>query len=295
MISRKVLLSPALNHLQAMPSGKVKLRLINLLETTPTGRTQTMELCQQLKVIIDDYFLKYPNMSINSLALRSNVGASTLRRILGGSIKGDPSPHTVLNIASAVAKEKRLAKLIEVFDGPVGEVLKDTFSAYVQTDAPHVYDFDLNELLKDRISYFVYKLSSNRNGVSELDVVELFGALGRDRLQKLQDKKAIERREDRFFAKDPNFSLDIEVASEHLPELVKFYRPEELERGQNLFYSLSESLSEEGIRKVKEIQKEAVQKIYTVMNDPKFDGPIPYFSVQVCDTLRVTQTQGVLQ
>ncbi len=295
MFSGKVLQTRPVSHLAFCMGSNVQIRLLNLEETMPTGRKQSMELCQQLKVIIDDYFSKYPNMSINSLALRSNVGASTLRRILAGSIKGDPSPHTVLNIASAVAKEKRLRNLIEMFEGPVGEVLKETFSPYAQTDAPHVYDVNLNELLKDRISYFVYKLSSHRNGVSEWEVVDLFGTIGRDRLLKLEDRQVLTRKDERYFAKEPNFSLDLETAAEHLPELVKFYQPEELDRGQNLFYSLSESLNEEGIKKVKEIQKEAVQKIYAIMNDTKYDGDIPYFSVQVCDTLRLTQTQGVLQ
>ena len=67
-----------------------------------------MTLCEQLKEIVDDYLTRYPNLSINSLAMKSGVGATTLRRIKNLSIKGDPAPHTVLNIVSSTSNQKCL-------------------------------------------------------------------------------------------------------------------------------------------------------------------------------------------
>ena len=61
-----------------------------------------MALVEQLKGVVDGYFEKYPHMSINALAQRSGVPATTLRRIINKTVKGDPAPHTVLNIISAV-------------------------------------------------------------------------------------------------------------------------------------------------------------------------------------------------
>ena len=254
-----------------------------------------MNLCEQLKDIIEVYFDAYPNTSINGLAKKSKVGASTLRRILNGSIKGDPSPHTVLNIASATSKEKRLTKLITMFDGPVGEVLKEAFSAYVEVDAPHQYNSDLNRELSDTTSYLVYKLAANRIGTSKAEIQTLLGKLGLDRLESLKTNGLIKEEEGRLHAFQKDFSLDIRVSSFHTSELVKFYKPDQLEKGENLFYSLSESLNREGIKKIKEIQREAAKKTFEVMSCPFYEGEIPYFTVQVTDSLDLDNQREVLQ
>jgi len=254
------------------------------MERIPRSK-KGMTLVEQLRDILNDYFGRFPNTSINGLAMRSTVGATTLRRILSLEIKGDPSPHTVLNIASAVSKEKRLSKLIHMFEGPVGELLRDSFSAYVEVSAPHTFDVDLNEILRDRLNYFIYKLAANRNGVTENEVKDLYGQLGLEKLKKLREQGLIKLEGVVYHASEKNFSLDLEIAKEHLPELVKFYRPENLEAGLNLFYTLSESVSLEGVKKIKEIQREAAKKVYEIMQAPEYSGNVPYFTVQLCEVL----------
>ncbi len=254
-----------------------------------------MTLCEQLKDILDGHFRQYPNVSINALAMRANVGATTLRRIMSLEIKGEPSPHTVLNIASAVAKEKRLGRLLKMYEGPVGEILQDNFSNFAEQDTPHVYDRDLNELLTDKVNYFIYKLAANRTGVKREEIQDLYGRLGLEKLQELVAGGHVLYKEEAYHAKDKNFSLDLMVIKRHLPELIKFYKPEELDRGQNLFYTLSESLSAEGIKRIKDIQREAVKKTYEIMSSEEFAGEVPYFTIQACDTLNPPQVTGVIQ
>lgn len=244
-----------------------------------------MTLCEQLKDILDDYFVRFPNMSINSLAARSQVGATTIRRILNLSIKGEPAPHTVLNLVSTAYREKRLNKLLKIVEGPIGELLNKWFHHYVEVENDHKYDVDLNHILEDRINYFIYKLGANRCGVGKADVAELFGHLGLERLDRLVEQGIMFYEKDRYHARDKNFSLDLEIVKEHLPELVKFYRPEDLNKGQNLFYSLSEGLNFEGIQRIKEIQKDAVKKTFQILKSPFYEGNIPYFCVQLCEVM----------
>ena len=56
------------------------------------------------------------------------------------------------------------------------------------------------------------------------------------------------------------------------------------------FYTLSESLSEKGIQEVKRIQREAVQKIHQVLSESKFQGDIPYFTINLSETLTVSKS-----
>ena len=88
-------------------------------------------LCEQLQGMVSNYFESYPNVSINGLAKKSGVGATTIRRIISGSIKGEPAPHTVLNIVSSVSREKRLGVIIENCQGPLKGLLEDSFGPYV--------------------------------------------------------------------------------------------------------------------------------------------------------------------
>ncbi len=255
-----------------------------------------MTLTEQLKDIVESYFAKHPNVSINGLAMRSGVGASTLRRLLAGSIKGDPAPHTVLNILSTITKEKKLSALVKLVDGPIGEMLQETFSHFIESETPHSYDNDLNEILRDQMSYFIYKLAANRKGTDKLFVTEMFGKAGLERLANLLDLGVVtENAEGDIHASEKDFSLDVEIAAGHLPELVKFYKPNNIANGQNLFYTMSESLSEEGIQKVKTIQKEAIKKIYDVMRSPFYEGEIPFFTLDMSDTLSFEPTIGELQ
>lgn len=246
------------------------------------------ELCGQLQTVISDYFNRYPNTSVNSLALKSGVGATTLRRIMKGGLKGDPAPHTILNIASAVTKEKRLSVLVNMFDGPMGALLKDTFSPFVETSSEHKMCDDLNVELQDFTKYMIYKCAANSAGVKSSWVIDNFGKAGLEKMKELISSEFLNGGPEVFHASEKDFSLDVEVAAKHLPEMVKFYKASEIAEGKNLFYSLSESISEEGIAEVKKIQKEAIQNIYRVMNDTKFAGDIHYMALAITDTMSCT-------
>ena len=244
-----------------------------------------MTVSEQLKNLIDKYFVLHPNTSVNSLSNKSNVGATTLRRIMNQTLKGDPSPHTTLNIVSAVTNEKKLSTIINMFDGPLGLSLYEAFSAYVEVESNHVTDSCINDALEDGMSYLIYKLAANRTGVTKIAIAESFGALGLDKLNKLIDKKLLIEEKESVYAKEKSFSLDLELLKKHLPELVKFYKVENVEKGKNVLYSQSESINEDGINKIRDISRKAAKEIYQVLNSPYFSGEIPFFSVVLGDTL----------
>ena len=264
------------------------------MKTTTQSMEREMSVCCQLKAVVDDYFVKYPHMSLNAFSLKSGVAPTTLRRIVAGTIKNEPAPHTVLNIVSALTNEKKLSTIVNAFEGPIQEYLNDSFGNFLTEINTH-YQLDLNEVLKDEITYFVYKLSANRKGTDRVSVQHMFGKLGVDKLNFLVKKGLVIENEGEVHAVEKNFSLDVEIAASHLPSMVKFYKPHNVEKGQNLFYTLSETLNEDGIRKIKEIQKEAIKKIYAVMNSPFYEGEIPFFTLDMCDTLSFDEICEVMQ
>jgi transcriptional regulator with XRE-family HTH domain len=253
-----------------------------------------MTLNEQLRGQIDSYLKRNKHASLNSLAKKSGVGATTIRRIQSNSIKSSPSPHTVLNIMSALTNETNLNKLVSMLDGEIGIYLQDAFSLYTQTVTNHTYKAELNDVLKDSLTYMIYKLTANRTGISKIDIASEYGKQGLKRLEKLHKEAFVIEDNGIFHATEKDFSVDYKVASTHLPELVKAYHPEELHLNKNLFYTLSETINEDGIKKIKEIQKEAVEKIYAIFQSPYYEGEEHYFTLNLCDTLLHTDT-GLMQ
>ncbi len=267
---------------------------INLDLSRLREKGTVMSVNYQLQSVVNSYFERYPHMSINALALKSGVGATTLRRVIQGTIKGDPAPHTVLNIVSAIKNENKLDKLVKAFEGPIQEYLTLAFGNFL-AEIDTNYDLDLNDVLRDQITYFIYKLSANRVGTDLVDIDGTFGKLGIDKLNFLVSKGIVIQKDERYHAVKKNFSLDVNVAAAHLPSLVRFYKPHQVANGKNLFYTLSESINEDGIRKIKEIQKEAVKKIHAIMQSPFYEGDIPFFTLDLCDTLDLGHQVEVLQ
>ena len=254
-------------------------------------------LTTQLKELVDNYFVQHPHMSMNALANKSGVGATTLRRIRSNSIKGDPAPHTVLGLVSSITKEKRLSILIKKCEGPIGELLKETFGPYAEEGITHQYSEDLNYYLKDSTSYFIYKLAANRCGTSRFEIQDNYGRLGLKKLEELMNAGLIteKKEEEKLHATRKDYALDVNMVANHMPQLVSHYKPDEISEGKNLFYTMSEGLNEDGIKKVKEVQKEAIKKIMVIMQSPFYEGNIPYFTLDMADTLKMPKIKGALQ
>ena len=254
---------------------------------------------EQLRNLIEEYLANHTSLTLNALAERSKVAATTLRRLMQGEQGGQLAPHSVLSLVSYLLKEKRLSSLLTKVDGPVGELLRRSFDQFIfSEDTKHEVSQDLNTLFQDRQIYLIYKLAANQCGTSTAEVVEQFGSVGLQKLQYLIEQGVILKdKENRLHAKQKNFSVDLTLAHNLSHSLLDFYKPLDVEKGLNLFYSLSEAMTLEGIKKIKGIEKEAVKKIFEVMNQKQFQGEIPYFTIVLSDVLGSTpeKPEGVLQ
>ncbi|MFZ4714702.1 MAG: hypothetical protein ACOYL6_13375 [Bacteriovoracaceae bacterium] len=258
-----------------------------------------MDLNSSLQHLIDDYLEKHPSLSLNAIAKRSGVSEATLRRLMGakkGDSKQAPAPNIVLQLVSFLKKENRISVLLSKTEGPVGDYLRKSFDQFIFDREEIEMHFDLNKLFLDKDLYMIYKLAANSNGVALKEIEKILGITGKNKLLELAAKNVVEKRADNHYhALNKNFSVDIQVAKNFLPELIRFFKPELAHEGKTLFYSLSESMNEEGIKKIKEIQVEAVKAMYAVMCDEKNQGTIPYFSVSLLDTLTLNENLGGLQ
>ena len=161
----------------------------------------------------------------------------------------------------------------------------------------HTINSDLNTIFQDKTSYLIYKLAANQCGTSMPEIKDVFGLSGLQKLSELIEKNWIVadlENAERLHAREKNFSVDIVLAQHLTHSLLDFYKPRDVKEGYNLFYSLSEGMNEKGIKKIKEIENDAVKKIYNLMSDKDYQGNIPYFSVIFSDILGLTPNQNCI-
>ncbi len=217
--------------------------------------------------------------------------------------RSELAPHTVLALTSYLLKEKKISKILTAIQGPVAELLNKCFDQFIfdEKSSTHELSADLNAVFQDKYSYLIYKMAANKHGTSIDEVKNAFGLMGLRKLIDLIDKNWILKTDvdERLHAKEKNFSVDLALAHELSHALIDLYKPCDVKSGLNLFYSLSEGMNEEGIKRIKEIEKEAVKKIFDVMNTESLQGTLPYFALVVSDVMGATpineSNAGVLQ
>lgn len=246
---------------------------------------QENELIQSLQNMISLYMSKNSQLTINSLAQRSNVPVTSLRRLMNGQQKNEIAPHSVLNLVSYILREKNLALLLERVEPSIAEFLKKHFGNFIFSSQKNTYNVDLNIELRDQTKYLIYKLAANHNGTDLMTIVENFGSHGKRKADELKTAGLLIEEGDRLHAKEKNFSLDLSIAASHLPGLVSYYKPDSIPQGRNTMFSMSESLTHEAIQEIKKLQRECVMKMNAIMNAPESLGDIPYFTLNLAETM----------
>lgn len=254
----------------------------------------------QLRVMVNDYLNRHSGLTLNALSQRCGVPATTMRRLMQKEGQ-ELAPHSVLALVSYLLKEKKLSTLLKLVNGPIADLLNRSFDQFIfeEKSSTHEINNDLNNLFKDKTNYLIYKLAANKCGTSIDEVKNIFGLLGLSKLNELVEKNwIIADDNERLHAKEKNFTVDLILAQNLTHSLIDFYKPNDADKGLNLFYSLSEGMNEEGINAIKEIEKTAIKKIFDLMNNESYQGNIPYYAVVLSDVLGLTpekNLKGVLQ
>ncbi len=254
----------------------------------PTKSPQNCTVNQALREMTALYLEQHSSLSLNSLANRCGVPATTMRRLMQEENRSELAPHSVLALVSYIKKEKKISRLLKIVDGPIAILLRKCFDQFIFDDekSDHKMDNDLNEVLRDKTAYLIYKLAANHCGVSLEEIKNALGLIGLTKTQELLNQSwLIKDSHGQIHAKEKNFTLDLTIAHQHTHILLDQYKPTEVKAGFNLFYSLSEAMNSEGIKRIKEIEKEAVKKIFDLMNMNEMKGDIPYFALMMSEAI----------
>ncbi len=256
------------------------------------SQTKNLSVNEALRELVNHYLKQFPSLTLNAFSKRTKVPGTTLLRLLkeeSSAKNQECAPHLVLNLCSYIYKEKRISHLLELVPGVLGDFLKKSFDQFIfsKDSSSHQLDLDLEDILKDEINYILYKLGANKLGTTRSEIHSVLGAMGINRLQKLIELGVLleDHESGQIHSKEKNFSLSLPLAKKHAHTLIDFYKESQVANGNNLFYSLSEGMTLEGIKKIKDIEKDAVKKIHEIMNQEAYQGSIPYFALILSETL----------
>jgi len=240
---------------------------------------------KELSALIEGYLESNSNVSINALAMRMGIAETTLRRIRGGQSKRLPNSENLLKIVFYIYKTKDLYEVREVLP----PLLKEHFtSLFLLTEASlnnPVTEID-DSIIDNQITYLVLKLASNHSGVNKNEVLRLFGEIGLKSAETLIDSDILTEEKGLFKTKINTFRLPHNSFIKNFKSVSDFIKIDpEKTKGPNIYYNLSESLNLEGLTRVQAIQKKAVKEISDILNNDKFKGELPVFSLTAVDTL----------
>lgn len=253
-------------------------------------RIEESPIVAQLREAIKSYLDEHRRVSLNGLSKRCQTSEPTLRRIMSGKVKTAPTLNTVLDILSTLSKESSIPKLVEMYPGPIADSLKENFGLLIEPEYKYESSEILNKELADEQKYLIFKLAANSAGVKRVTVRELFGLVGEEKVDELISKdlltESVVNQERILKTKVEGFALSHDLFVKNFKAVANYIDTQpKLGKQDNLFYNLSESLNDQGLKEILNIQRQALQKMIKILNDPKFSGELPVFILSAIDRL----------
>ena len=244
-------------------------------------------ILEQIQTSVRTYLDKNKRISLNGLSKRCAVSEPTLRRIMNGRIKTLPMLSTIVDILCTLHKADSLNELIEIYRGTeLGDFLNNNFNVLSESNFNYEFSVELNEALRDDVSYLIFKLAANRSGVTTEKIEKIFGHHGLEKLKHLNNLNLINIEKNIVKTVVEGFSLSHDQFIPHFKAVADFIKTEQSQvQKKNLFYNFSESVNEQSLKEILSIQKSALKKITKVLNEEQNAGDYPVFVLSAIDTL----------
>ncbi len=257
------------------------------LEKEPKTSLDVTSIQAELSSVLQEFLRSKPNETIGSLSKRCSVSEATLRRVYRKKLKSVPTTSTILDLLSVLSGASSIPEIIRNYPG--------VLAAYLSSALPDAqvlgvtYDVKLNDELENSTTYLIYKLSSNKSGVTLKKVQKLFGDSGLVLLKELEAngfitdfEQGIYRSTSKHFQPNQNsFVRNFKAVA----SFIEASNPRSI-NGLNLIkINYSESVTEKTLKEIVKIQRKANEKIRDLLAKSDPEGDIPIFVLGAIDTL----------
>lgn len=247
-------------------------------------KVSTAGLCGEIRAVLERHFSKNPHLSPVAFAYKIHLEEKRIFQLLERENDKPPTLTEIVAILTALYPGKSIAELARELPGAIGDYIRHEYQ-YFMGDQHYSFSGDLLDLLKRKENYIIYKLASNRSGVTLREIQRLFGVAGIENAKYMLRRDLVYLEKDRIFAKDPNYCLPNDMIVEAFKHTLDFLSTDADRSRATVFANISESLSKESYDRVREIQRRAIREIFDIVRDPNSKGDIPTFVIAAVDVL----------
>ncbi len=220
-------------------------------------------------------WLKGKGNTMRTLASMSDVDYHTIRRIVMKEF-GRLSSDRALRILKVITDEDDVIRTMNRFYYGTGDYLIGLDPAKRRL---------LEEIAGNIHSFKIFSLCDTRAGMKRSQIAEKHGAEGLKILDRLIDRKFLSECDGTVIGTGrqwmPDGWLSMRKMSLFCLELLK---DDDFEKGQAMISLQTESLNDEGIKKLIELKANTAKAEAEIIKDPENAGPIPVFSISTLGT-----------
>ena len=143
---------------------------------------------------------------------------------------------------------------------------------------------ELENLISDKDYFVAYALALSDYGVTAKEITHCIGYEGKEALESLMEKGIVKKDENNIYrAIQPNkgIILSFKILKRHIRLLAENYKTDN--KKNNYIYYKIETLNKEGRKRLYEIHKETHRQVQNLMEDKRYKGDTPTFSVGFFD------------
>lgn len=239
------------------------------------------QITSHVNSLLDSWIGQKANRSVSSLSRASGVGESTIRRLKNSNVL--PSKDNLIKIIVTLSGEESLLlaySKLKKDKSPLVELIENEYPYLINSDE-NLKGYKKIGAPQNYLSHMICILSQVKKGISETDLLLVFGARARGALQELVEMGLVQVTEGKIVKYTGEEDVLIGSNVELLPDLYRdFFK-------RNTQYNFQRidmfGVNTEGYCQIMDVLIEASNKIAEIKNTHK--GTIPMFAATVMDTL----------
>jgi DNA-binding phage protein len=248
--------------------------------------------CERIKALIDSYLQNNPKLSLQNVETKTGLPISTLRRIV--NLTGNPNSENVIKLCRALGFDQELEKYLEKYHPEIAALLS---AKSISKEHKYLEENDAQYFVEDS-SFLLMNMAYTSHGIDEDEVQTGLGSIGLTKLNDLLKKGLIIKTDDgRYVGKNGGYKHSFQNTLKAIVLSLKYYNLEEAGSINNWLNYQTESINENGIAALKELnQKQAKERRDQIFDNPNFRGKLKIFQSSVSSTfMPYNGGPGVLQ
>ncbi|MDQ3233858.1 MAG: hypothetical protein M3Q07_18735 [Pseudobdellovibrionaceae bacterium] len=226
---------------------------------------------QALQIALEDYFSRYPRVTIKALSIRTSVPYATLRRIINSEVN-DIKDETIFRVINRVMQRKDQIEFIRKYY-PILENMNPV-QPQIETSSDD-FTRSFKRFLRMSPHNLVVKLALAKAFTSRRDVERLTGEYGLTALDEMIGAGLLVEEHDGIFVHSELESVsDVEDICHQIIKDIE-YIPVTRKSGSSMVRHVFGSISPEGLTRIIDMGQNLVSEVNDLAQ--KDNGGIPFF------------------